>query len=61
MTRATALRIALICVVVALIGWTGSSDIETERASQSRYCQMVGAGHWPDYDPAIDCSWRSAR
>ena len=43
--EAAALWIALLIV----FGLVGHWDFEAQRADQAQYCEMVKAGHWPDY------------
>lgn len=49
-------RAVLVAAIVCAIGWTGALDVEHELAQEQHYCEMVAAGHWPDYDDAIDCT-----
>ena len=32
------------------LGFVGRLDFEDELRAAVYYCDMVGAGHWPDYD-----------
>jgi len=43
--EAFALGIALFIVFGAVGRW----DFEDEKVAQAQYCDMVKAGHWPDY------------
>ena len=43
--EAFALGIALFIVFGAVGRW----DFEAEQADHAHYCEMVKAGHWPDY------------
>lgn len=36
-------------VVLLLIGFVGSMHAEDELREEVRYCNMVEAGHWPDF------------
>lgn len=36
-------------VLLGLFGLAGVMDYEDLQAEQERYCEMVKAGHWPDY------------
>ena len=39
-------------VIVALLaglGLVSAMDYRDEQRSQEHYCEMVNAGHWPDY------------
>lgn len=36
-------------LVLAVFGFVGHMDYEDEQAAQAQYCEMVKAGHWPDY------------
>jgi hypothetical protein len=44
---ATATATAL---VLGLLAFTGQSDYTEATRSQLEYCEMVKAGHWPDYE-----------
>lgn len=41
--------------ILALAGWAGSSDFEEAQREEARYCEMVKGGHWPAYNPDIEC------
>jgi len=34
---------------LAIVGLVGSIDYSEELAEEMLYCEMVEAGHWPDY------------
>ena len=34
---------------LAIVGLVGSIDYADELAEEMLYCEMVQAGHWPDY------------
>ena len=53
--RRVALGLMLGALLITALGVTGQSDVEAARQDQARYCAMVSAGHWPAYDPDIDC------
>ena len=36
-------------VMLALFGIVGELDLQAVEADQAHYCEMVKAGHWPDY------------
>lgn len=36
-------------LVLAVFAFVGHMDHEDEKAAQVQYCEMVKAGHWPDY------------
>lgn len=36
-------------VMLALFGIVGELDLQAAEADQAHYCEMVKAGHWPDY------------
>ena len=40
---------AILAALVLLFGLAGHMDYEDQQAEQERYCEMVKAGHWPDY------------
>lgn len=40
--------LALVAVLL-LLGLTGHMDYEDAKAEEANYCEMVKAGHWPDY------------
>lgn len=46
---------AALAAALAMLGAAGQSDLEAELAAQAHYCAMVGDGHWPAYDDAIEC------
>jgi len=51
-------RLAYILVGAAFIvglGMVGRADFNDEIREAVYYCDMVEAGHWPDYDPATNC------
>lgn len=39
----------VLLVLLGLFGLAGAMDYEDQQAEQERYCEMVKAGHWPDY------------
>ena len=39
----------LLALLVLLFGLAGHMDYEDQQAEQARYCEMVKAGFWPDY------------
>lgn len=36
--------------IVAAVLTAGEMDYQDARAEQAHYCDMVQAGHWPDYN-----------
>jgi hypothetical protein len=40
---------ALGMALFVLFGVVGRWDFEAQQADEARYCDMVKAGHWPDY------------
>lgn len=36
-------------VILALFGLVGQMDYDDAVDQQAQYCEMVKAGHWPDY------------
>ena len=40
---------AILAALVLLFGLAGAMDYEDQQAEQERYCEMVKAGFWPDY------------
>ena len=40
---------AVLLALLGLFGLAGAMDYEDQQAEQERYCEMVKAGHWPDY------------
>lgn len=36
-------------VMLALFGIVGKLDMQAAEADLAHYCEMVKAGHWPDY------------
>ena len=41
--------IILILLLLAVFGFVSSVDYDDGHAYQARYCAMVKAGRWPDY------------
>tara|TARA_R110002153_G_C12949736_1_gene458494 strand:+ start:143 stop:364 length:222 start_codon:yes stop_codon:yes gene_type:complete len=35
---------------ISLFGWVGNEDFKDEVRAQVRYCEMVEADVWPDYN-----------
>jgi hypothetical protein len=44
----------LLFLVIFLVGFVGSMDMEDEIAEQQFYCDQVLGGHWPDYKEIAD-------
>lgn len=44
----------LLFLVIFLVGFVGSMDMEDEIAEQQFYCEQVVQGHWPDYKQIAD-------
>lgn len=42
-------RLIVGLVLLALFGWVGAMDYEAAQVEEKHYCEMVKAGHWPDY------------
>jgi hypothetical protein len=42
------LTVGLILILV-LMGIVGAMDVEDAEKQEQLYCEMVAAGHWPDY------------
>ncbi len=42
-------QLAAVAVVLALLGFVGSMEVEDEAAQQEHACDMFKAGLWPDY------------
>ena len=40
---------AIAAALVLLLGLAGHMDYEDQQAQVALYCDMVKAGHWPDY------------
>ena len=40
---------AVLLALLGLFGLAGAMDYEDQQAEQERYCEMVKAGYWPDY------------
>ena len=40
---------AIAAALVLLFGLAGRMDYEDQQAEQERYCEMVKAGFWPDF------------
>jgi len=43
------IMLAVVAFFMAIVGLVGSIDYADEVAEEMLYCEMVGAGHWPDY------------
>lgn len=41
--------VAVIVAVLALLGIVGRMDADDAQLDADHYCEMVKAGHWPDY------------
>ena len=41
---------------IAALGFAGESDFNDEIRGAVHYCDMVAAGHWPDYEPNTNCA-----
>ncbi len=41
---------AILAALVLLLGLAGHMDYEDQQAEQERYCEMVKAGFWPDFN-----------
>lgn len=41
--------VAAIVAVLVLLGIVGRMDADDAQADADNYCEMVKAGHWPDY------------
>ena len=41
--------VAAIVVLLALLGIVGKMDADSAQRDADHYCEMVKAGHWPDY------------
>lgn len=39
----------VLLALLGLFGLAGAMDYEDQQADQAHYCEMVKAGHWPDY------------
>lgn len=39
----------VLLALLGLFGLAGAMDYEDQQAEQERYCEMVKAGYWPDY------------
>lgn len=53
--RRTAVVAVGVLAVVSAFAMAGTSDLADEQAAEHHYCEMVMAGYWPAYDPAIEC------
>ena len=43
-------RIGLFLVLLALVGFVGTADMEDQIAEEQFYIEMVCDGKWPDYN-----------
>lgn len=48
MKKQITIPVAMLLVLVAF-GFVGQMDYEDAQAQEAHYCDMVKAGHWPDY------------
>lgn len=46
---------AVLALVVCLLALVGEMDYQDAARQERLYCEMTKAGHWPAYDPRIDC------
>lgn len=49
-----AIRYAAGMLLLAIFGLVGAMDYADEIAERQLYCDMVAAGHWPDYREIAD-------
>jgi hypothetical protein len=48
-------KLVLVAIVATLAAfWVMAGDYATAIESESRYCEMVSAGAWPDYEKSYD-------
>lgn len=40
----------VLLALLGLFGFAGAMDCEDQQAEQERYCEMVEAGIWPDFN-----------
>lgn len=40
----------VLLALLGLFGLVGAMDYEDQQAEQERYCEMVKAGFWPDFN-----------
>jgi hypothetical protein len=40
----------VLLALLGLFGLAGAMDYEDQQAEQERYCEMVKAGYWPDFN-----------
>lgn len=40
----------VLLALLGLFGLAGAMDYEDQQAEQERYCEMVKAGFWPDFN-----------
>jgi len=40
----------VLLTLLGLFGLAGQMDYEDQQAEQERYCEMVKAGYWPDFN-----------
>ena len=43
------MKTKLLILTIAALALAGCDDYEAEVAEAKHYCEMVKAGHWPDY------------
>ena len=51
--------IAAVLALLALFGVVGAMAAKDAQVEQAHYCEMVKAGHWPDYRGAYRHECRS--
>lgn len=49
MLRDTFSMLVGLLIVLILLGIVGAMDAEDAEKQEELYCEMVAAGHWPDY------------
>ena len=51
----------VLLALLGLFGLAGAMDYEDQQAEQERYCEMVKAGYWPDFQGTYRRECRTPR
>ena len=51
----------VLLALLGLFGLAGAMDYEDQQAEQERYCEMVKAGFWPDFQGTYQSECRTPK
>jgi hypothetical protein len=51
----------VLLALLGLFGLAGTMDYEDQQAEQAHYCDMVKAGHWPDFQGTYQSECRTPK